>query len=106
MKIGSEEEFVDALSKAIGLQHEPIHLISELKPYLNSTGKIQVYWLNSQASKNTMVRKSDVPMEDLPQGGSSMQRDIVLDLVWAKQSLTEKAREMLRDLDNIKLIMK
>ena len=36
------------------------------------------------------MRASDVPLDELPDGGSNMMREIVLDLVYAQVSLYDK----------------
>lgn len=105
-RISSEKDFVSDLSNALRIDKEGIELISELKKYLfeNKT-KAVIHWINSQDSEALMIRKSDVPIDELPQDGSLMQREIILDLIWTKQSLLDKAKEQLKDLENVKLII-
>ncbi len=105
-RISSEKDFVSDLLNGLSLNNDGMELISELRTYLleNKT-KAVIRWINSQDSGVLMVRKSDVPIDELPKDGSLMQREIILDLIWTKQSLLEKAKEQLRDLENIKLII-
>lgn len=105
-KISSEKDFVSDLSDALNANHEKFELISELREYLSENKtKIVIHWINSLDSQSLLVRKSDVPIHELPKDGSPMQREIILDLIWAKQSLLDKAKELLKDVENIKLVI-
>jgi RNAse (barnase) inhibitor barstar len=106
-QINSEKDFVSDLSNALKIDDERFESISELRKYLSENKtKVLIYWANSQDSENLLVRKSNVPIDELPKDGSLMQREIILDLIWKKQSLLDKVKELMKDLENVKLIMK
>ncbi|MCG8697712.1 MAG: hypothetical protein MI922_06625 [Bacteroidales bacterium] len=103
--IKSEKDFVHGLTHFLGIQGEGLTLISELKHYLSvSDDKIEITWSNYYESEQLMVRKSDVPVEELPKSGSLMQRDVILDLIWEKQSLADKAMELFKTMENVKIL--
>jgi len=107
MSIKSEKDFVDSIMSCMGVVNWDIGLISELKNYLvDKNEKIKVVWLNSQKSKELMVRISDVPIEELTKDGSLMQRDILLELIWEKQSLYDKAISLLKGMKQLDLKLK
>jgi len=107
MRINSEKDFVDSIMSCMEVEHWDIGLIYELKNYLiDKNEKIKVVWLNSQKSKELMVRISDVPIEELPKDGSLMQRDIILELIWEKQSLFDKAITTLKGIKQFDLKLK
>jgi hypothetical protein len=105
--IKSEQEFVNTLLLGFNIEEFNIKSIYELKNYLVKTNiKYKITWLNSCVSKELMIRKSDVPLKDLPKDGSLMLMDIVMDLVHAKISLYEKVNSEFRDASNIEIIVK
>lgn len=65
---------------------------------------IDILWRNAAKSKWLMVRKSDVPLDQLPEDGSTMMRDVLLALVWERISLFEKICHALANNPHVKVM--
>jgi hypothetical protein len=49
-----------------------------------------VRWSGAGRARSIQVRRSDVPLSELPAGGSNMMREVVLELIHATVSLHDK----------------
>ena len=79
--------FIALAEAALGLR-PAARTLTELSERL--TEPCTVHWQSAARSRTTQVRASDVPLDELPDGGSNMMREIVLDLVYAQVSLYDK----------------